>query len=179
MLARIANKIYLTRGEKAFVIAYAAVIAMTAGITMLVMSGVEGPNALPTEPSVFVFWTILSGAISGGLALFLARGWMGKEGAMGLARAFVGSVAVALIAAIVAGTLIVPLYGTFYAPVLLVSEFIAKPWLAVAWFVVLIGAHYLMAILAEERAFGIGRSSNRRATERLSTLSRAQLYHRD
>ena len=66
-----------------------------------------------------------------------AAGW-GKPGALGLARAIVGSVAVAILAAIVAGTLIVPLYGTVYGPLLIVSEFIAKPWLAVAWFGVLI-----------------------------------------
>lgn len=179
MLARFTQSIYLTKGEKAFVLAYAAVIAMTAGITMLIMSGLEGPGAIPDEPTLYVFWTIFSGALSGGVALYLARGWMGKLGAMGVARAVVGSVAVALIAAVVAGTLIFPVYGTFYAPVLVLTEFLMKPWLAVAWFAVSIGAHYLMIVLSEERAFGTGRSAKHSATARLSTLSRAQLYHRE
>lgn len=179
MLARFTKSLYLTKGERAFVLAYAAIIAMTAGITMMVMSGLEGPGAMPQEPTLYVFWIIFAGALSGGVGLYLARGWMGKLGAMGVARAFVGSVAVALIAAVVAGTLVYPLYGTFYAPVLLITAFITKPWLAVAWFAVTIGAHYLMIVLSEERAYGTGRSANRSATERLSTLSRAQLYHRD
>ena len=179
MLARFTKSIYLTKGEKALVLAYAAVIAMTAGITMMIMSGLEGPSAIPDEPTLYVFWAIFSGALSGGVALYLARGWMGKLGAMGVARAFVGSVAVALIAAVIAGTLVFPLYGTFYAPVLMITAFITKPWLAFAWFAVTIGAHYMMIVLSEERAFGTGRSAKRSATERLSTLSRAQLYHRD
>jgi hypothetical protein len=179
MFARFTKSLYLTKGEKAFVLAYAAVIAMTAGITMMVMSGLEGPGAIPDEATLYVFWAILSGAISGGIALYLARGWLGNLGAMGVARAFVGSVAVALIAAVAAGTLIMPLYGTFYAPVLLITAFISKPWLAMAWFAVTIGAHYMMIVLTEERAFGTGRSARRSATERLSTLSRAQLYNRD
>ncbi len=179
MLARLTSRLYLTRGEKAFVIAYAAVIAMTAGVAMFVMSGVTGDAAISANNSMYVFWIIFSGALSGGVALYAAHGWLGKNGAMGWARALVGSFAVAIIASIIAGTLISPLYGTFYAPVLLATEFVAKPWLAAAWVGILMGAHHLMTIIAEERAFGVGRSAGQSASARLSTLSRAQLYHRD
>lgn len=179
MFARVLKRMYLTKGEKAFILAYAAVIAMTAGVTILVMSGVSGANAVPDEPSFYVFWTIFSGALSGGVALFAARGWMGRHGALGLTRAIVGSIAVAFIAAVIAGTMILPLYGTFYAPVLLMTELIEKPWLAVVWFTVLIGAHYLMMMIAEERALGYGRDARNHPSAHLSALSRAQLYHRD
>ncbi|MCK0094003.1 hypothetical protein MWU60_00350 [Yoonia sp. F2084L] len=179
MFARFADKMYLTKGEKSFVIAYAAVIAVAAGITVLIVSGLEGVNAQPVGSPLFVLWTILAGGLSGAVALYTARGWMGRTGAMGFGRAIIGAIAVALIASVAAGMLIAPVFGAAYAPVLLISEFIAKPWLAIAWFVVLIGAHMLMGVLTEERAFGLGRSAKQRATERLSTLSRTQLYHRD
>lgn len=178
MFTRLAEKFHLTRGEKAYVVAYAAVIAMSAGVTLLIASGLEGINVLELEPTLFTLWTVFAGGLGGGMALRAAKGWMGKPGALGLTRAIVGSIAVAILAAIVAGTLIVPLYGTVYGPLLIVSEFIAKPWLAVVWFAVLIGGHYLMAILEEEFAFGVSRYANRRATEQLSALSRAQLYRR-
>jgi hypothetical protein len=169
---------YLTKGEKAFVLAYGAVIAMTAGITLLIMSGVEGANAIPTDPSFYTFWIIFAGALSGGASLYAAHGWMGQPGGFGLARAMVGSLAVAFVAALIAGTMILPIYGTFYAPVMLITEFIDKPWLALAWFVVLMGAHYMMTIILEERALGYGRGADHRATSQLSKLSQAQLYHR-
>jgi hypothetical protein len=179
MRARLADRLHLTRGEKAYVIAYAAVIAMSAGMTLLIATGISGINILGLNPTLFNFWIVFAGGLGGGMALRAARGWMGKPGALGFSRAIVGSVVVAILAAIVAGTLILPLYGTVYGPLLLVSEFIAKPWLAMAWFGVLFGGHYLMAILEEEFAFGVSRSANRRATEQLSSLSRAQLYRRN
>lgn len=178
MWARIVKSIYLTKGEKAFVQAYGVIIAMTTGMTMLVMSGVDGPNAIPAEPSFYAFWTIFSGALSGGVALFAARGWMGRVGKLGLFRAIVGSGAIALIAAVLAGALIVPLTGAFYAPVLMITEFIEKPWLAAIWFAVSIGAHFLMSVIVEERALGYGRGTTQRATSQLSALSQAQLYRR-
>lgn len=178
MFAQFSKAVFLTKGEKAFVLAYGVVIAMTAGITILVMSDVNGPKAIPDDPSFYVFWIIFAGALSGGIALFVARGWMGRSGALGLARAVVGSIAIAVVAAVIAGSLIFPLYGTFYAPILLVSAFIAKPWLAVAWFVVLLGAHYLMCVMHAEKASGFGRDQDQRATSQLSRLSQAQLYRR-
>lgn len=179
MLDRFLKALYLTSGEKSFVLAYAAVTAMTAGISVLIMSDIGGPAALGSEPTFYVFWVIFSGALGGAVALFAARGWMGKTGVMGFARAFVGSIAVAFLASLIAGTMIYPLYGTFYAPVILLTEVIAKPWIAVAWFGIMMGAHYMMTAITEERALGYGRAANHRpATARLSTLSRAQLYHR-
>lgn len=177
MFSHFLKSMYLTRGEKAFVSAYAIVIAVSAGLTILIMSGVEGQSAIPSEPSLYVFWVIFAGALSGGIGLFSARGWMGKSGNIGLARAVVGVVAVGLVSAIVAGTLILPKYGTFYAPFLLLTEFIEKPWLAAVWSATLVGAHYLMAMLTNELASGTGRAGKRRASEQLSPLSRAQLYN--
>lgn len=159
-------------------LAYALVITMTSGITILIMSGVEGPSAIPAEPSFYAFWTIFAGALGGGVGVFAARGWMGRPGALGLARAFVGCIAVAVVAAVVAGNLILPVYGTFYAPVLLVSVLISKPWLAVVWIAALTGAHYLMIVTQQERALGYGRGTDQRATSYLSKLSQAQLYQR-
>ncbi|WP_108814703.1 hypothetical protein [Loktanella sp. Alg231-35] len=179
MLDRFLKALYLTRGEKSVALAYAAVIAMSAGISVLIMTGIEGPAALGAERSLYVFWVIFSGAIGGGVALLAARGWMGNAGVLGFARAFVGAIAVAFLASLIAGTMIFPLYGTFYAPVILLTEVIAKPWLGIAWFAILIGAHYMMTAITEERALGYSRAaSHRPATSRLSTLSRAQLYHR-
>ena len=178
MFERLVKSIYLTKGEKAFALACAGVIAMTAGITMLIMSGVEGQSAIQAESSWYALWIVFAGALGGGVALFATRGWLGQSGALGLARAVVGSIALGFIAAIVAGTLILPLFGTFYAPFMLVTEFIDKPWLAVAWFVVLIGAHYMMNVLVEERAQGDGLGVDSRATSQLSKISQANLYQR-
>lgn len=178
MFGQIKDAMYLTKGEKAFILAYGAVMAVTAGITILIMSGVEGRGALPTEPSFYTLWVIAAGALSGGIGLFVARGWMGRSGALGLGRALVGCVAIAFVASVVAGTLIQPLNGTFYAPVLLLTEFIDKIWLAVAWIAVVLGAHHLMTVLADERALGYGRAAKATAVSQLSSLSRAQLYHR-
>ncbi len=179
MFTRLMEFLHLTRGEKAFVSAYAIVIAISAGLSMLVMTGVEGPRGIPQEPSLYVLWIIFAGALSGGISLFIARGWMGRPGALGIARAIVGSIAVAIIGAVLAGTLILPVYGTFYGPFLLLSAFIAKPWIAIAWFAALLGAHYLMVVLTEEIAYGAGRSAQRSASSQLSALTRAQLYRRD
>lgn len=179
MLTRLADKFYMTRGERAYGLGYVVVILLTAIVTIAMMAGLEAPYTLELAPTTFVYWVGISGAISGGVALYFARGWMGNTGMLGIARAVVGSIAVAIIAAIIAGTLTVPFAGTIYAPLVLVSAFLAKPWLAAIWFAGMFGAHYLMLYLEEERAFGVGRSAGRRATEQLSALSRANLYHRD
>ncbi len=179
MLTRLKDTIYLTKAERSFAMACAAIIAMAAGLAVLVMSGVEGEAAISPGSSAYVYWITFSGAASAGIALFAARGWLGQTGAMGLARAIVGSTAVALLAAIIAGTLIAPVYGTFYAPVLVATEFVARPWLVVAWYGILLGAHYMMIALHEERAFGLHRSAHRSAASQLSSLSRANLYNRD
>jgi hypothetical protein len=124
-------------------------------------------------------WTVLAGVIGGALALYAARGWLGSLGVLGWMRAFVGGVAASLIASVIAGTLISPIYGTFYAPVLLATQFIAFPLLAVGWFAAIFGAHYLMTILQKERFVGFGEEEAARdLTAPLSVLSRVNLYHR-
>lgn len=178
MFARLTERLYLTRGEKSYLLGYVAVMLLTAIVTLVVMAGLAAPHTLVLEPSNFFYWVAIAGAMSGGVALYLARGWMGNPGTLGFARAIVGSVAVAVIASIIAGTLTVPFEGTIYAPLMVLSAFLAKPWLAAIWFAGMLGAHYLMSILEEERAFGLGRDAHRSVTSQLSSLSRAQLYRR-
>lgn len=179
MFTRLADKFYPTKGERAYGFGFGVVILLTALMTIVLMAGLDAPYTLELAPTTFVYWVGIAGAISGGVALYFARGWMGNAGMLGVARAVVGSIAVAIIAAIIAGTLTVPFAGTIYAPLVLLSAFLAKPWLAAIWFAGMFAAHYLMLYLEEERAFGVGRSASRRATEQLSALSRANLYHRD
>ena len=178
MLARLTEKFYLTRGEKSYLLGYVVVVVSAMIVTLVVMAGVEAPYALAAQSTNFTLWVAISGAISGGAALYLARGWMGGRGVLGFARAIVGGVAVAIIGAMIAGTLTVPFEGTIFGPLALITAFIAKPWLAAPWFAGVLGAHYLMSILEEERAFGMGRDAHRSVTSQLSSLSRAQLYRR-
>lgn len=176
MWARIMKVIHLTRGEKSLAVAFGAVVAMSAGITILVMSGLEGENAIPPEPTWYDNWVIFAGALSGGIALYLARGWMGMQGYVGFARAAVGSVAVALGAAVIAGTLILPLYGTIFGPIMVVTQFLDLPLLALSWFAVTMAAHALIGRWREERALGYGRGADRGAVTQLSRLSQINLY---
>ncbi len=176
MWARFKKTINLTRGEKFLAMAFAAVIAMSAGMTILIMAGFERENPLPPEPSLYESWIILSSAFSGGFALYVARGWMGMLGLLGFARAFVGSIVVALGAAMIAGTLIMPLYGTVFGPIMLVTQFIELPVLAALWFTIAFGANALIAIWREERALGYGRGAERDAISQLSRLSQINLY---
>lgn len=179
MLTRLTEKFYPTRGEKAYLLGCFVVVFLSAIIALAVMAGLETPYALAAQPTNFVYWVAISGAISGGVALYLARGWMGGAAMLGFTRAIVGSVAIAAIGAVIAGTLTVPFEGTIYGPIMLLSAFIAKPWLAAIWFAGILGAHYLMSILAEERAYALDREVDRSVASQLSSLSRAQLYGRN
>lgn len=178
MFTRFTEKFHLTKGEKSYALGFAAIAVLTALLTVLVMTGLDAPYKLQLGATNYTYWVILSGAVSGAVALYIARGWMGALGAFGFARALVGSVAIALVASVVAGTLTVPVGGTVYAPLVMVSAFIAKPWIAALWFAGTLGAHYLMSALQDERRYGTGRPSGRLATEELSPLSRANLYRR-
>lgn len=170
----------ISKGEKAYILAFAAVIAVSAGLTLFIMSGIDQSVALPQEPTAYTGWVIGAGALSGFFALFAARGYMGGAGILGFVRALVGSTAAGIIAAAIAGTLIMPIYGTFYAPVIVATEFISNPLLPLAWYIVMMGAHYMMKIYADERAWGYSRENGRRSvSSQLSPLTRAQLYRRD
>lgn len=180
MFTRFADKFYPTHGQQAYVLGCAAIIVLTALVTVLVMMGLDAPYTLQLSATDYTYWVIFAGALSGGVGLFLARGWMGALGALGFARAVVGSIVMAIVAAIVAGTLTVPVGGTIYAPLMMVSAFMAKPWIAAIWFAGTLGGHYLMSSLAAERSDGEARTPKRRlATEELSALSRANLYRRN
>ena len=97
---------------------------------------------------------------------------------MGLARAIVGTTAMALIAAMTAGLLIDPLIGVVYGPVLLATEFLAKPWLATAWMVVGLFVHYMQLRARRERDPSYIASKSPRAMPQLSQLSQQNLYRR-
>lgn len=179
MFTRFAEKFYLTRDRRPYAFGCAAIVALTSLVTVLIMIGLDEPYTLQFTASNATYWVIFAGALSGAIALYLARGWMGALGALGFARAIVGSLAIAVIASIVAGTLIVPAGGTIYAPLLMVSAFLAKPWIAAIWFAGTLGAHYLMASVQDDQDYGYTRPTGRLATEELSSLSRANLYRRN
>ena len=178
MFARLTERFHLTRGKKAYLLGCFVVAFVSAIVTLVVMVGLEPPYTLTTERMTFVYWVAIAGAMGGGVGLYFARGWMGNLGLLGFARAIVGSVVTAVIGAIIAGTLTVPFDGTLYAPLMLVSAFIAMPWLAAVWLAGMLGAHYLMSILAEEQADGFGLEEDHSVASQLSSLSRAQLYRR-
>ncbi len=158
--------------------AYAAIIAMTAGMTILIMSGVNGEGLIWSGTAWFSQWIIFAGAVSGAISLALARGWMGMEGTFGVMRALVGSVAISIMAAMIAGILIDPLLGVVYGPVLLLTEFIAKPWLAIAWFAGMMGIHALKLDARRERDLLESPRGHARAVTQLSRLSQENLYRR-
>ncbi len=153
--------------------AYLAVVLVSIFITIIVMAGVEGEAAIPAEPSQYAAWTVFAGAFGGAAALFAGRGWLGLPGAIGLARAIVGSFAVALVGASIAGALILPIYGAFYAPVMLMTEFVERPVLAALWIAVLLAAHYMLMPRTDLQ----GRNSQFSDTA-LSSLTQAQFYRR-
>ena len=158
--------------------AYASIVIMSVAVTIFVMAGVEGEAAIPAEPSLYAVWTIVAGAIGGATSLYAARGWLGLSGGIGYARAVVGSLAAALIGAVVVGLLILPVYGGIYAPVLMISEFVAKPLLAVVWVAVYVGAHYLMLQRSTALDTEYKASETHFASAELSSLTQAQLYRR-
>lgn len=178
MLTRLMNMKTISKGQKHKILAYAAVMAMSAGFTVLVMVGVEGSAGILRSPSLYTLWVICAGAIGGGVALFAARGWMGQPHAMGWMRAIVGSTAAALIASVIAGTFVLPVYGTFYAPVMLMTSLIAMPLLAIVWYVVFLGAHQLMISRAQEIALSEVKEDKQYASYQLSSLTRANFYER-
>ncbi|KJZ20505.1 hypothetical protein TW80_06890 [Loktanella sp. S4079] len=156
---------------------YAAVSATSSGIAMFIMSGVHGGQFQSVYPAGYEIWVALAGAISGALALYLTRGWLGLFGKIGLARAVFGACAMALIAALIAGTLIMPVYGTFFAPILVVAAVGLKPWLGVAWMAVVLMAHAMFVRRATELRIE-ALTADDSAVGQLSPLSQANLYRR-
>ncbi|WP_090206326.1 hypothetical protein [Yoonia litorea] len=170
----------MSKGEKAYAVAYAIVVSVAAGLTMYVMAGVESVDALPAGQSFYSVWTLISGVIGGALALYAARGWLGERGTFGWMRALVGGTAAALIAAVIAGTLISPVYGTFYAPVMLATEFMENPTIGLGWYAAILVAHHLMSSLRYEGEtwdYPAQDDEPHEVTSPLSSLSRANLYH--
>ena len=177
-MTRLRSIFHLSRGEKAYALAYAIVMSVSAGLTVFVLAGIEGVASLPADGSYYSVWTAIAGVIGGAFALYAARGWLGLPGAFGWVRALVGGTAAALIAAVIAGSLIMPIYGTFYAPVMLATEFVEFPLLALGWFGAIFVAHSLMTSLKQERTWGYNEADvNRELTAQLSPISRVNLYH--
>lgn len=168
----------LSKGQKAGFGAYLSVILVSVVMTIVVMSGVEGQAAIPAEPSLYTLWTVAAGAIGGGIAFFLARGWLGQRGAMGFARAVVGAVALSLIAAVITGALIFHVYGAFYGPVLFTTTLITHPVAAFVWIATLSGAHYMMTQRVAEEEEREHETAARYISAELSSLTQAQLYGR-
>jgi len=178
-MTRLLSIFRLSKGEKAYALAYAIVISVAAGLTVYVMAGIDSGSVLSANESFYSVWTVIAGVIGGGFALYAARGWLGLPGAFGWIRAFVGGTAAALIASVIAGSLIMPVYGTFYAPVMLATEFMAMPILAIGWFGAVLVAHALMTVLTVERSWtGAAAVPDAELTSQLSSLSRVNLYHR-
>ncbi|MEL6681761.1 MAG: hypothetical protein AAFQ09_03850 [Pseudomonadota bacterium] len=147
-------------------------------MTILVMSGVDGSGLVWADTAWFSQWVIFAGAVSGAISLAFARGWFGLEGKFGVIRALVGGIAVAIMAAMIAGILIDPLLGVVYGPVLLVTEFIARPWVALAWGAGMFGVHALLLDARRERELMASPRGQARAVTQLSRLSQENLYRR-
>ncbi|WP_342076185.1 hypothetical protein [Yoonia sp. SS1-5] len=177
MLARLFKGLHLSRGHKYLALAFAAVIAVASGITLVLMTAIEGENAIPAVSTGNDLWIIVAGGVASGVALFLTRNWMGGAGALGIARAGLAGVLIALVAALIAGTLVSPVYGTLVGPFVLVAEFVAKPWLGVGWFAIIYIAHSLMMMWRAEQQSGPV-TYDPRAVSQLSQLSQANLYRR-
>lgn len=173
MWARISKTIHLSRGERGRAMAYAGLMAVSAGITLKIMSSLEGANAIPPEPTYYDNWAVIAGALSAGISLFLLRKWMGQPGVVGLLRASLGGLMIAFLAAFIAGTLIAPIQGSIMGPALLIVTFMSHAWLAVAWMTVALAAHFLLIVWANERAM-----IDHRAVSQLSRLSQLNLYGR-
>ena len=170
MLPNLSKMLHLTRGQKSVIVAYAAVMAIAAGIAIMIMSAADGVYAVPAEPTWFDIWVIIAGGLASCAALYASRRWMGGRGAMGVARAVLAAIVVSLATAILAGALIVPGYGMLAAPLLVLTAFLAMPVLAIAWFSALFAAHYLFHKVEQEK------EHTNPAVSQLSALSQANLY---
>ena len=153
--------------------AYAGVMAVAGGVTIMIISGLEGTTAIPPESALYDSWATVAGAFSGAISLFLMRKWMGRPGYIGFARALLGAVMVAFLAAFIAGSVIAPLDGTVMGPALLLTVFVRSPWLLIAWMTVGLAAHFLLVVWTNERSL-----SNQRAVMQLSRLSQFNFYGR-
>ena len=155
-------------------------MAVAAGITITVMSRVEGVYAIPPGPTWVDGWVIGAGALAGGVALIVSRRWLGGDGAVGIARALTAIIVAPFFSAVLTGALIAPGYGMLAAPVLLLTNFIAMPALAIVWCGVMIAAHFSFCKLQQESDnFFTDNVQNASAVSQLSSFSRANFYGRN
>ena len=64
MLPNLSKMLHLTRGQKSVIVAYAAVMAIAAGIAIMIMSAADGVYAVPAEPTWFDIWVIIAGGLA-------------------------------------------------------------------------------------------------------------------
>ncbi|SFR43225.1 hypothetical protein SAMN04488005_1878 [Yoonia tamlensis] len=166
-----------SRSAKALATAYAAIGATSAGMTYLLTS--HGGNVDVLARSLFGTdaGLVMVGGLSGIIALHISRRWLGLSGWVGGARAIFGGCVMALVAAMIAGTLIAPLSGTFFAPIMVIAAFGMKPWLAVAWGLVVLMVHVLLVRRANDMR-RMTQLADIAAVSQLSALSQAQFYRK-
>ncbi|MBE0414046.1 hypothetical protein [Yoonia sp.] len=163
---------HLSRGDRALAMAYAVVMAVSAGLTVMILSVTAKPAASAASGTADS-WAVLAGALSAGAAFYVLRGWFGRLGATGLLNAVAGSALVALSAASIAGLLVAPVVGLVMGPFVLVAAFWTYPVLGVAWLMVGTAAHLLISVRTRQSL----RYDNR-AVSQLSQLSQVSLYGR-
>lgn len=174
MLTRFFGMLDVDCNMKSLVVAYGVTMAVAAGLSYLITDMMLQPGTINSETSMYNVWVVVAGGLSAGTALHLGRAWFGGRGVLGCARLVLGMVMVTIVAAVIAGTLIAPLFGGLAAPVVLLTTFVAMPWLAVSWFVLMMGVHVLIGVWRDglAGAFGNGIESQ------LSATSQAILYRR-
>ncbi|WP_322889602.1 MULTISPECIES: hypothetical protein [unclassified Yoonia] len=177
MSARISKASLVAPDTKTTLSAYAGVTGVTGVVGYLVMSGAAlWPNVAGTI-GVYDAWMILAGALAGLAAMVIARGWLGMPGVLGAIRACFGALVMAILAALIGGSLIMPVYGTYYAPFVVLSAFIANPLWAVLWCGGVGVAHAVLS-QAERRRLAILSKQEQQAQSSLSPLSQAYFYRK-
>lgn len=178
MFARFFEVLNWSRGQKALALAVGCVMAVSAGICLMIVAAMTDGGVLLSSSYVYELIVIVSGGLAAGIALYLVRNWMGGQGALGYARSVVAAIMVLGVMGLVAGTLVSPINGTMAGPLVVVSEFMARPLLAMGWFVVIVGSHSLMVGWRSEQADADRRASGS-AISQLSSLTRQNLYSRN
>lgn len=174
MFARFLSVLDVDSNMKSLVIAYGVTMAVAAGLTFMITNVLLQAGTVNSAASMYNVWVIAAGGLSAGLALHLGRAWFGGRGVMGFARLVLGMVMVTIVTAVISGTLIAPLFGGLAAPIVLLTIFVANPWLAVSWFGLLLGVHVLIGMWRD----GVGVAHQAGISSQLSATSQAILYRR-
>ncbi len=134
----------------------------------------------PQVPDVvgpYDLWMAVAPALGGLASYLIARGWIGAPGLLGTVRACFGAVVMLTLAALIGGSLIMPVYGTFYAPFIVLTAFLAAPLLAVVWGGGILAAHWIL-LREDTRRRAILSEQEEQAQSSLSPLSQAYFYRK-